>query len=193
MASYISSSTNRAPYPGWIFFTYPRTSVLPTEFANQLITLLQPLSYTVCQERHQDAGENPLHLHALVQVPNRKWTPTSIKNLCRNVYPDDWKRIHFGRIVRHSSPAKAYRYLLKDPVGDVLQYGDPPTESVHPLIKAYARSCGESSAVIIARARAFVAREAQYVLASAMDLHRFLLSRVLRELQHYILRRCDLI
>lgn len=186
MSSPISTSVNRAPYPGWIFFTYPRTSILPIEFAKQLIELLHPLSYTVVQERHQTAGdENPLHLHALVNLPNRKWTTATVKNLCRNVYPDNWKRIHFGRIVKYSNPHKAYLYCLKDPVGQVLQYGPPPGEYQNELLVEYAKRLGITVAKLISDAAEAVASARAYDLALARKIHRKCLTLVLRQLLHY--------
>lgn len=104
-------------------------------FVTQFVTQLSPVAYTVVRERHTEetAGyeECPYHLHALVKLKALAWTPGQVKTLVSACFPSDWKRIHFGRIAKHSTPLKAYQYLLKDPVGDVIQFGPKPKMPHH--------------------------------------------------------------
>jgi len=183
---FVSTKAVRQRYPSYVFFTYPRTSLTPAAFVADFITSLNPVSYTVVRERHtaQATGEHdsPYHLHALVRLKARAWTPGALKTVVKAQYPDHWQRIHFGRIAKHSSPLKAYEYLLKDPVGDVIQHGPTPSRPVHPLIVAYAKELRITPAALLAQAAASVAAGLRYDEACARARHRWNLYRCLVKL-----------
>lgn len=121
MASYISKSVNRNPLQ-WCFLTFPQCGdVTKVDFRDRMDPLGPYEFECYVQETHEDGN---FHLHALVKFTN-KITKSKILNHIKKTYPNDYKRIDVGRIIRGSTPWNAHQYLLKeDP--DPLTYGTAP-------------------------------------------------------------------
>lgn len=121
MASYISKSVNRNPLQ-WCFLTFPQCGTVTKSDFRNIMDPLGPYDFECyAQETHEDGN---FHLHALVKFTN-KITKSKILNHIKKTYPDDYKRIDVGRIVKNSSPWHAHQYILKEDPSP-LHYGTAP-------------------------------------------------------------------
>lgn len=135
---YLSTTTNRNPFPGWVFFTFPRSgSVTKCDIAAEF-SALGAQSLIVCRESHQD-GEP--HIHAVAELPPRKYTKSKVLKHFKEKYPNDYKRIDVGRIVRNSTPHAAWSYCLKEDRSPHIM-GEAPTNPQVDRYNKFARDLG---------------------------------------------------
>jgi hypothetical protein len=148
MSSYISTSVNRNALQ-WCFLTFPQSGqVTKQDFCDRMDPLGPYEFQCYVQETHQD-GEP--HLHALVKFTN-KITKSKILAHLKKTYPNDYKRIDAGRIIKKSSPRCAYEYLLKEDT-DPLTYGNVPerNDPCRTRLAKYARDLGFESVEALSR------------------------------------------
>ena len=159
---YISTSTNRNPFPGWVFFTFPRSgSVSKGEIAAEF-SALGSTQFIIALEHHAD-GEP--HIHACAKLPPRKYTKSKVLKHFQEKYPDASKRIDVGRIVRNSTPHHAWTYCLKESTGSnqPIVVGEPPHDAEVDRLNAFARNLGFRDLAHLRRdvARSDAIRESQ--------------------------------
>jgi len=135
----MTTHKNRNRIKQW-FITYPQWPSDDKHLLRDQLLPLEPDYYFISRETHQDGN---IHFHAIIRLKKAQAITSLLKHF-KQIYPDDYKRIHFKAL---KSAPHALTYLSKedqDPLKshDIFPSNRKPSQNV---ILHYLRAFGFDS------------------------------------------------